>query len=108
MFPLTWLNIFYLALNISNLYTVYYEYSAYFIEFDSIYSLSYRVKVACQVVDPAVEAAQARLDAMRHGKFTRLYLKKKKPVIKELDESLGMFLLITEADFEIMFDTEYS
>ncbi|XP_069125384.1 uncharacterized protein [Argopecten irradians] len=30
---------------------------------------SHRVKVKYQVVDPAVEAAQARLEAMRHGRY---------------------------------------
>ncbi|KAK3089198.1 hypothetical protein FSP39_001674 [Pinctada imbricata] len=51
---------------------------------------SHRVKVNYQIVDPSVEAAQARLDAMRHGKFTRLYLKKKKPAIEEFDEATDL------------------
>ncbi|XP_062614242.1 uncharacterized protein C2orf81 homolog [Saccostrea cucullata] len=49
---------------------------------------SHKVKVNYQVVDPSVEAAQARLEAMRHGKFMRIKLKKKKTSPEEsLDKS---------------------
>jgi hypothetical protein len=41
-------------------------------------------------VDPSVEAAQARLEAMRHGKFMKIKLKKKRTSPEEsLDKSIG-------------------
>lgn len=49
---------------------------------------SHKVKVNYQVVDPSVEAAQARLEAMRHGKFMKIKLRKKKTSPEEsLDKS---------------------
>lgn len=49
-----------------------------------------RVKVNYQVVDPSVEAAKARLEAMRHGKFMKIKLRKKKTSPEEsLDKSFG-------------------
>lgn len=38
-----------------------------------------RVKVGYHVVDPTVEAAEARLDAMKKGKLTRKSLSHKEP-----------------------------
>lgn len=50
------------------------------------------MKVNYQVVDPSVEAAQARLEAMRHGKFMKIKLRKKKTSPEEsLDKSFGKF-----------------
>lgn len=50
------------------------------------------MKVNYQVVDPSVEAAQARLEAMRHGKFMKIKLKKKRTSPEEsLDKSFGEF-----------------
>lgn len=50
----------------------------------------FRVKVNYQVVDPSVEAAKARLEAMRHGKFMKIKLRKKKTSPEEsLDKSFG-------------------
>ena len=43
-----------------------------------------------QVVDPAVEAAQARLDAMRTGRYLAPKLKQKNKKKIEKEESLGI------------------
>lgn len=50
---------------------------------------SHRVKVNYQVVDPSVEAAKARLDAMKHGRYSIQRLRKKKMETKSsLDTSI--------------------
>lgn len=46
----------------------------------------YRIKVNYQVVDPSVEAAKNRLDAMKHGRYSIQRMKKKK---SETRSSLG-------------------
>ncbi|KAH3863581.1 uncharacterized protein LOC127866589 [Dreissena polymorpha] len=49
---------------------------------------SHRVKVNYQVVDPAVEAAQARLDAMRTGRYVAPKPKRKQTKKDELTDSV--------------------
>ena len=47
---------------------------------------SFRIKVNYQVVDPAVEAAQARLDAMRTGRYVAPKPRQKTVKKKETEE----------------------
>ena len=69
-----------------------------------MYCLCFRVRTGFHIVNPEVEAAQARLEAMRTGRYMPVNNKKKKGKSESTSRGTSLGNIFYRSSFQCIFD----